>query len=209
MLATLHSCSKTCALDIFEKQITVNSLPDCKFRCFFRMESACNSVDLFFFYLVGHWWCLPSRYFPNFCALILFKEGWNIKQGAFFLLFKSVETTWAHGRYSYDFGTLTELFTSSSKYKKILPNLLMKPDTPIGYLDTMYTGLRNKWLTLKAIYSCFIYNQFFKPLYHVAGGSSCLFFYHRHAVYQVIEHRIDSCALLLCWPNSLFKTRNV
>lgn len=63
-------------------------------------------------------------------------------------------------------------------------------------------------MNLKAIYSFFICNQFFKPLYHVAGGSSCLFFYHRHAVYQVIECRLDSCASVLCWLNFLFKTRN-
>lgn len=118
-----------------------------------------------------------------------------------------METTWAHGRYIYSFGTLTELFISSLMRKKFLPNLKTKPDTPIGYLDTMYTGLRHKWINLKAIYSCFIYNQFFKPLYHVSSGSSCLFFYHRHAVHQVIECILDSCALL-CWPNSLFKTRN-
>lgn len=126
----------------------------------------------------------------------------------FFFLVKSVETTWAHERYIYGFGTLTELFISSSTQKKNLPNYIMKPDTPIWCLDTMHTGLRHKWVNLKAIYSCFIVNQFFKPLYHVAGGSFCLFFYHRHAVYQITDCTVDSCALSLCWLNSLFKTRN-
>lgn len=133
MLATLPSCSKNCALDVLWKQVMVNSIPEHKFNFFFfRMEPTCNSVDLFFFYLVGQWLCFPSRYFPNFCALILFKQGWNTKQESFFL-FKSVEITWAHGKYINGFGTLTELFIPSSTHKKPLPNLKIKPDTPIEY----------------------------------------------------------------------------
>lgn len=141
---------------------------------------------------------------PWFCS----NKGETLSKEFFF----SYSSRWKLHEHMKDTFMVLEPWLSSLspvlRKKKNLPNYIMKPDTPIWCLDTMHTGLRHKWVNLKAIYSCFIVNQFFKPLYYVAGGSFCLFFYHRHAVYQITDCTVDSCALSLCWLNSLFKTRN-
>lgn len=63
MLATSHSYSKNCALDVLWKQVMVNSIPDYKYKYLFRMEPACNSVDLFSIILLGNDGACPQDTF--------------------------------------------------------------------------------------------------------------------------------------------------
>lgn len=155
MLATLHWYSKKRALDVW-KQVMVNSISDRKFKCFFRMEPVCNSVDLFSFILLGNGGACPQDTFQISVAWFCLNKAETLSKKIFFLtqVCGNYMSTWKIHLWVWnlDWALYLQLHTE----KKASPNLKIKPDTPIGYLDNMYTGLRHKWMNLKAIYSCFI-----------------------------------------------------